>query len=108
MVLWEEMCREYIKRSTYLYEELKKMGISVSRPKGAFYIFPSIKKFGLSSYDFCTKLLKEAHIGCVPGNAFSTYGEGYIRISTASSMEQLKEFADRFRRFISGFETKEE
>lgn len=104
----KEMCREYVKRSTYLYEELKKMGISVSRPKGAFYIFPSIKKFGLSSYDFCTKLLKEAHIGCVPGNAFSTYGEGYIRISTASSMAQLKEFADRFGRFISEFEAKEE
>lgn len=98
-----EMQQEYLKRSTYLYEELTRMGIEVSKPNGAFYVFPSIKKFGMNSFDFCMKLLDEKHIGTVPGSAFSHCGEGYVRISIASSMDKLEEFVNRFEDFIKQF-----
>ena len=71
-------------------------------PLGAFYIFPSIQKFGLSSDDFATKLLENQKLAVVPGTAFGDSGEGFIRISYAYSIDQLREAVDRIEKFVSG------
>lgn len=100
----EEMCREYEKRSRYLYHALRELDIEVIEPSGAFYLFPSIQKFGMTSEQFAKRFLKEKHVGTVPGSAFSQYGEGYIRISTAATMENLKECVVRLHSFIKQLE----
>ncbi|MGD6817568.1 aminotransferase A [Metabacillus sp. 84] len=94
------MREQYRKRMEYVYGRLIKMGIETARPTGAFYIFPSIKKFGLSSFDFSLSLVSDGGVAVVPGSAFSKYGEGFIRISYAYSMEQLETGMDRFDHFI--------
>lgn len=96
----EFMKSEFIKRRDYLYNRLKNMHFQVNLPMGAFYMFPSIKKFGIKSEDFCEKLLREAGVAIVPGSAFGTGGEGYIRISYASSLDKLKLAADRIEKWI--------
>lgn len=96
----EYMKNEFIKRRDYLYERLTKIGFESNIPMGAFYMFPSIKKFNLKSEDFCERLLKEAGVAAVPGDAFGAGGEGYMRISYAYSMEQLREACDRIENFI--------
>ena len=95
------MKSEFIKRRDYLYSELKKLGFELNLPNGAFYMFPSIKKFNMSSDEFCESLLKEAGVAIVPGSAFGIGGEGYIRISYAYSMEQLKECVKRIEMFVN-------
>ena len=95
------MREEYNHRRRYLLNEFKKLGLPCFEPYGAFYVFPCIKKFGMSSDDFCTRLLKEEKLAVVPGNAFGDSGEGYIRISYAYSMENLKTAMERFEHFIS-------
>ena len=95
------MTLEYKLRGGYVYDRLTSMGLDVVKPRGAFYIFPSIKKFGLKSFDFATKLLELHKVSVVPGDAFSEYGEGYIRISFASSMDTLKTGLDRLEIFIN-------
>lgn len=97
----EEMKREYQRRREFVAEELNRMGLSCSKPQGAFYVFPSIKKTGLSSLEFSQKLLKEEKVAVVPGTAFGSCGEGFIRISYASSMESLKEALQRMERFLN-------
>ncbi|MDD2927935.1 MAG: aminotransferase class I/II-fold pyridoxal phosphate-dependent enzyme [Candidatus Omnitrophica bacterium] len=96
----EEMKREYRRRRAFVVEELNQMGLSCHNPQGAFYVFPLIKKTGLSSLEFSQKLLKEEKVAVVPGTAFGASGEGYIRISYASSMESLKEALERIKRFL--------
>ncbi len=96
----ENMKQEFQKRRDYLYDRLTSMGIEVVMPKGAFYIFPSIKKFGLSSEEFCERLLREGFVAAVPGSAFGTGGEGYIRISYSYSMGNLKEGMDRLEKWL--------
>ena len=96
----EEMKREYCRRREFVTEELNRMGLCCSKPQGAFYAFPSIKKSGLSSLEFSQKLLKEEKVAVVPGTAFGACGEGFIRISYASSMESLKEALLRIRKFL--------
>jgi aminotransferase len=96
----EYMKNEFIKRRDYLYNKLIKIGFESNVPKGAFYIFPCIKKFNMKSEEFCERLLKEAGVAAVPGDAFGIGGEGYMRISYAYSMEQLKEAADRMENFV--------
>jgi aminotransferase len=96
-----EMNNAYIERRDFVYKRLTEMGIDVVMPTGAFYIFPSIKKFGLSSYDFAIRLLKEGGVAAVPGSAFTEYGEGFLRISYAYSMPVLKLGMDRLENFIS-------
>ncbi|KHD35350.1 aromatic amino acid aminotransferase [Clostridium acetobutylicum] len=96
----EYMKKEYIKRRDFIYKELVSMDFDVVKPEGAFYIFPSIKKFNMTSLNFSLKLLEKEHLAVVPGSAFSHYGEGYIRISYAASMKDLKEGMIRLRRFI--------
>lgn len=94
------MVKEYNKRREYCFNRLRKMGLKCFEPSGAFYIFPEIKDFGLSSEEFCTKLLYENKLAVVPGSAFGTYGEGYVRISYAYSMDVLEEGMNRLENFI--------
>jgi aminotransferase len=96
-----DMIAEYKLRGCYVYDRLISMGLEVKKPEGAFYIFPSIKKFGLKSFDFATKLLDIHKVAVVPGDAFSEYGEGYIRISYACSMDTLRTGLDRLETFIN-------
>jgi aminotransferase len=97
----ETMKVEYDKRRSYVYERLISMGFDVVKPDGAFYIFPSIEKFGLSSFAFASRLLEEQRVAVVPGDAFSSYGEGYIRISYAYAMDILEEGLNRLEAFLA-------
>ena len=94
------MREEYNRRRRYLLNEFKKLGIECFEPFGAFYVFPSISQFGMSSDEFCTRLLMEEKLAVVPGNAFGNCGEGFIRISYAYSLDNLKTAMERFERFI--------
>ena len=98
----ENMRREYDERRRYLVHRLRAMGMDCFEPFGAFYIFPSIKKFGLSSDAFATQLLQEQKVAVVPGTAFGDSGEGYLRISYAYALEDLKEALDRIETFVAG------
>ncbi|MEG1003369.1 pyridoxal phosphate-dependent aminotransferase [Clostridium sp.] len=91
---------EFYSRKIYVVDRLKKMGIDVIDPKGAFYVFPSIKKFNMSSEEFCEKLLSSEKVACVPGSAFGKMGEGYIRISYCYSKEQLELALNKIEKFI--------
>ena len=95
-----EMCTAYNQRRRYLVHCFKEMGLSCFEPYGAFYIFPCIKEFGMSSDDFAMRFLKEEKVAVVPGNAFGDCGEGYLRISYASSLENLKTAMGRLEKFI--------
>ena len=95
------MREEYNHRRRFLLNEFKRLGLPCFEPYGAFYVFPCIKKFGMSSEEFCTRLLKEEKLAVVPGTAFGDCGEGYIRISYAYSLDNLKAAIERFERFIS-------
>ncbi|HHY73987.1 MAG TPA: aminotransferase A [Bacillus bacterium] len=97
------MKHEYMKRMHYAFKRLKFLGFEVEQPTGAFYMFPSIKQFNMSSFDFSIKLLQEAGVAVVPGAAFSKYGEGYVRLSYAYSMETLEEGLNRIEEFINKF-----
>jgi aminotransferase len=90
----------YQERLEYVYNRLVKMGFEVVKPDGAFYLFPSIKKFNQSSFDFALSLVKNAGVALVPGSAFSEYGEGYVRLSYAYAMEQLIEAMDRIEYYV--------
>ncbi len=94
------MQTEYEKRRNYVYDRLLSIGLEVEKPDGAFYLFPSIEKFGLSSTEFATRLLQEGKVACVPGSAFSSFGEGYLRLSYAYSMDILEEGCNRFEKFV--------
>ena len=97
----EAMCRSYNQRRRYLVNRFKEMGVECFEPYGAFYIFPSIKKFGMTSEEFATKLLQEEKVAVVPGTAFGDCGEGFLRISYAYSLDNLKIALERFERFIN-------
>lgn len=94
------MNASYRKRRDYVYGRLVAMGIEVQKPEGAFYIFPSIKKFGMTSEEFATRLMAEGGVGVVPGSAFSEVGEGYLRITYAYAMDTLILAMDRLEAFV--------
>lgn len=96
----EHMKSEFVKRRDYLYKKLLSLGFEVNLPKGAFYIFPSIKNFNMSSDEFCERVLHEAKVAMVPGSAFGGGGEGHIRISYSYSMEELQEALERIEKWI--------
>lgn len=96
---------DFEKRKEYVYKRLKHMGMDITLPKGAFYIFPSIKKFSMSSEEFCHRLLYEAKVAVVPGSAFGIGGEGFIRISYSYNLEVLKEALDRMERWLQSLNT---
>jgi len=85
----------------------KKMGLDCFEPFGAFYMFPSIKRFGMTSEEFATRFLEEEKVAVVPGTAFGDCGEGFLRISYAYSLEQLKEALSRLERFIKKLEAEQ-
>lgn len=95
----EPMKQEYRKRRDYVVDRLIRMGFDVVKPDGAFYVFPSIRNFGMESFDFAVKLLEQEKVAVVPGDAFSEYGEGFLRISYAYSREVLEEALNRIERF---------
>ncbi len=94
------MREQYKKRLDYVYDRLVSMGLDVVKPSGAFYIFPSIKSFGMSSFDFSMALLEDSGVALVPGSSFSKYGEGYVRLSFAYSLDTLREGLDRLELFV--------
>ena len=96
----KKMREAYMQRRNYLVNRLNDMGLECHLPYGAFYVFPSIKKFNLSSEEFALKLLEAEKVVVVPGTAFGDAGEGFIRISYAYSIEDLKKALDRLQRFI--------
>lgn len=96
-----EMMRDaYDQRRKYLLHAFRNMGLDCFEPYGAFYVFPSIKKFGMTSDEFATKLLKEEKVAVVPGTAFGDCGEGFLRISYAYSIENLKIALERMQNFV--------
>jgi len=97
------MIQEYSQRRSLIVDGFRNLGLECFEPGGAFYAFPSIKSTGLSSEEFCEKLLKEQRVAVVPGNAFGESGEGYIRCSYASSKEEIKEAIQRIGRFVEPY-----
>lgn len=97
----EEMREAYNQRRRFLIKALRDMGLEVFEPFGAFYVFPSIKQFGMTSDEFAEKLLEEEKVAVVPGTAFGICGEGFLRISYAYSVEDLKKALKRIERFVN-------
>ena len=102
----QRMRESYDQRRRYLLNEFADMGLPCFEPKGAFYVFPCIQKFGMTSEEFATKLLQAKKLAVVPGDAFGDCGEGFLRISYAYSLEELKEAIGRIREFIKELEDK--
>lgn len=100
----KNMREAYNQRRRYLMHEFKEMGLDCFEPYGAFYTFPCIKRFGMTSDEFATRLLREEKVAVVPGTAFGDCGEGYLRISYAYSLENLKKALERIKRFINKLE----
>lgn len=100
----EHMRESYDQRRRYLLNEFREMGLPCFEPKGAFYMFPCIKKFGITSEEFATRLLHSQKLAVVPGDAFGDCGEGFLRISYAYSLEELKEAIGRMKVFIKELE----
>ena len=96
----KEMRDAYNQRRRFLVNAFREMNLECFEPFGAFYVFPCIKEFGMSSEDFATKFLQEEHVAAVPGSAFGESGEGYLRISYAYSIENLKIAMERLKHFI--------
>ncbi|WAM34884.1 aminotransferase class I/II-fold pyridoxal phosphate-dependent enzyme [Caldicellulosiruptor morganii] len=96
----EKMREEYNRRRRYMVNRFNKMGLECFEPKGAFYVFPSIKSTGLSSEEFAERLLYQQKVAVVPGTAFGECGEGFIRCSYAYSLETIKEALDRIEIFV--------
>ncbi len=97
----QKMREEYNGRRRYLIHRFREMGLACFEPFGAFYAFPCIKEFGMSSDEFATRMLQEEKVVVVPGTAFGDCGEGFLRISYAYSLEKLKEALDRMEHFIN-------
>ncbi len=96
----EEMREAYDGRRRFLLNSFKEMGLECFEPFGAFYVFPSVKKFGMTSEEFATRFLQEERVALVPGNAFGESGEGFVRISYAYSLDNLKLAMERLKKFI--------
>lgn len=96
----EMMVRAYNHRRRFLMDSFKKMDLECFEPYGAFYVFPCIKEFGMTSEEFATRFLEEERVAAIPGNAFGDSGEGYLRISYAYSIDSLKIAMERLQRFI--------
>lgn len=97
-----EMSATYKERRDLIVERLTQIGLETKTPQGAFYVFPSIEKFNMSSFEFADRLLEEEHVAVVPGSGFTEFGEGFIRISYATSIENINEGLKRIERFVNG------
>ena len=96
----EMMKTDYNYRRRFLLEELEKLGLNCFEAKGAFYVFPSVQSTGLSSEEFCERLVMEQNVAVIPGNAFGSCGEGFVRMCYATSLKELKEALRRMKIFI--------
>jgi aminotransferase len=92
---------EYKKRRNYIHSSFEEMGVPCIRPEGAFYAFADVSQFGMPSKDFSLQLLDAENVACVPGTAFGPCGEGFIRCSYATSLEEIKEAMVRIERFVA-------
>lgn len=97
----KKMVSEYDKRRRLIYDGLQKAGLKCFEPKGAFYIFPDITSTGMTSEEFAEKILMQEHVALVPGNAFGECGEGFVRCSYATSVEQISEALARIEHFVA-------
>ena len=97
----EYMKGEYDLRRQYLVKALRDIGLECFEPHGAFYVFPNISGFGMTSEEFCERLLHETHVAIVPGTAFGACGEGFARISYAYSLDHLKIAVEKIEKFIN-------
>lgn len=97
----EEMRQEYNYRRRYIVDGFRAMGLSCFEPLGAFYVFPCIKSLGMTSQEFCEKLLQEEKVAVVPGDAFGKSGEGFVRCSYAYSVENIHDALERIERFVN-------
>lgn len=95
-----EMCEEYDKRRRFMYKTFTDMGLNCFEPKGSFYIFPSVKKTGMTGEEFATRLLESKKVAVVPGDAFGEFGKYYVRCSYAYSMKNLIEATGRIAEFV--------
>ncbi|MBP3359432.1 MAG: aminotransferase class I/II-fold pyridoxal phosphate-dependent enzyme [Clostridia bacterium] len=100
------MCNEYNYRRRFITDGFRKMGLSCFEPLGAFYVFPRIAGLGMTSDEFCNRLLEEEHVAVVPGTAFGRSGEGFIRCSYAYSVEEIDEALKRIERFVKKYSEK--
>lgn len=96
----EEMRQSYNQRRRFLMNAFREMGLECFEPYGAFYVFPCIKEFGMTSEEFATKFLQEEKVAVVPGTAFGDCGEGFLRISYAYSLDNLKIAIERLKKFV--------
>ena len=101
-----KMRREYNRRRRFVVSRFREMGMECFEPFGAFYVFPCIKQYGMTSEEFCSSLLYDQRVAVVPGSAFGDSGEGYIRVSYAYSMEELKVALNRIEEFVKTLESK--
>lgn len=104
----KNMREAYDQRRRYLIHAFAEMGLDCFEPLGAFYMFPSIKRFGMTSEEFATRLLQEEKVAVVPGTAFGDCGEGFLRVSYAYSLKSLKEALGRIERFVNRLDGKEQ
>lgn len=102
----KEMRDAYLSRRNYLVRELNDMGLKTFKPQGAFYVFPNIQSTGMTSEEFCEALLNDQKVACVPGDAFGDAGEGFVRISYAYSLEELKIAMSKMRIFLDHLKNK--
>lgn len=100
------MRKEYDERRKIMVDGFQNMGLDVTEPEGAFYVFPSIKKTGLTSMEFCNRLLQEQKVAVIPGDAFGSCAEGYIRCSYAYSKDIIKKCLEKIAVFVSQFDLK--
>ncbi|MGP1589355.1 MAG: aminotransferase class I/II-fold pyridoxal phosphate-dependent enzyme [Oribacterium sp.] len=101
------MREAYNERRRYLVSNLRRLGMDCFEPYGAFYVFPSVKRFGMSSEAFATQLLREERVAIVPGTAFGSCGEGFMRISYAYSIQNLKRALERIEHFVGRLEKRD-
>ncbi len=94
------MRKDYDYRRRFLLEKLRDVGLECFEPRGAFYMFPSIRSTGMTSAEFCERFLMEEHVAAIPGTAFGEGGEGFVRMCYASSLANLSEAMDRLERFL--------
>ena len=104
----EEMRESYDQRRRYLMHRFREMGLPCFEPHGAFYCFPNIKRFGMTSEEFANRFLQEEKVAVVPGTAFGTCGEGFLRVSYAYSLDSLREALDRMERFVKRLDQEKE
>jgi aminotransferase len=95
-----EMRSAYMKRRNFIHQSFSDMGLPCVKPRGAFYAFPYVGDYGLSSHDFAMRFLDEESVAAVPGTAFGACGEGFIRCSYSTSLDDLKEAMVRLERFL--------